>query len=101
MSNKEDLVIVSAVRTPFSKFGGALKLMHSSELGRIIIQEVLKRPGLKGEDIDELDYGMCIQSEAALKYNVIARQALLHAGMPADTVSLTVDRACCSLKRML
>jgi acetyl-CoA C-acetyltransferase len=96
MSNKEDLVIVSAVRTPFSKFGGALKLMHSSELGRIIIQEVLKRPGLKGEDIDELYYGMCIQSEAALKYNVIARQALLHAGMPPETVSLTVDRACCS-----
>ena len=96
MSNKEDLVIVSAVRTPFSKFGGALKHMHSSELGRIVIQEVLNRPGLKGEDIDELYYGMCIQSEAALKYNVIARQALLHAGMPADTVSLTVDRACCS-----
>jgi len=96
MSNKEDLVIVSAVRTPFSKFGGALKLMHSSELGRIIIQEVLKRPGIKGEDIDELYYGMCIQSEAALKYNVIARQALLHAGMPPETVSLTVDRACCS-----
>lgn len=96
MSNKEDLVIASAVRTPFSKFGGTLKSIHSSELGKIVIQEVLNRAGLKGEDIDELYYGMCIQSEAALKYNVIGRQALLHAGMPAETISLTIDRACCS-----
>ena len=96
MSNKEDLVIVSAVRTPFSKFGGTLKSIHSSDLGKIVIQEVLNRANIKGEDIDELYYGMCIQSEAALKYNVIGRQALLHAGMPADTISLTIDRACCS-----
>jgi acetyl-CoA C-acetyltransferase len=39
---------------------------------------------------------MCIQSEAALLYNVNARQALLNAGLPDSLVSLTVDRACCS-----
>jgi acetyl-CoA C-acetyltransferase len=96
MTEKNDLVIVSAARTPFSKFGGALKDMHSSKLGEIVIREVLKRAGLKGDQIDELYYGMCIQSEAALLYNVIGRQALLHAGLSPETVSLTVDRACCS-----
>jgi len=70
--------------------------MHSSELGAIAIKECLKRVGMKGGDIDELYYGMCIQSEAALLYNVIARQALLKAGLPADLISLTIDRACCS-----
>ncbi|MCB2192585.1 MAG: thiolase family protein [Deltaproteobacteria bacterium] len=96
MGNQNDIVVVSAARTPFSRFGGALRLMHSMNLGVVIIKEVMRRAGLAGGDIDELYYGMCIQSEAALKYNVIARQALLHAGLSADTVSLTIDRACCS-----
>lgn len=96
MGDQNDIVVVSAARTPFSRFGGTLRLMHSMDLGVVIIKEVLARAGLSGEAIDELYYGMCIQSEAALKYNVIARQALLHAGLPANTVSLTIDRACCS-----
>ncbi|WP_303720099.1 thiolase family protein [Malonomonas rubra] len=96
MGNPNDIVIISAARTPFSKFGGLLKHLHSSELGTLIIKEVLKRSGLQGSDIDEVYYGMCIQSEAALKYNVNARQALLHAGLPPETLSLTIDRACCS-----
>ncbi len=96
MKNKDDVVIVSGVRTPFSKFGGVLKEMHSTDLGVIVIKESLKRSGLKGEDLDELYYGMCDQAEAALYDNVNARQALLRAGLPDTLVSLTIDRACCS-----
>jgi len=96
MGNKDDLVIVSAVRTPFSKFGGALRYMHSTEIGAVAIKEALKRVNFNGSELDELYYGMCIQSEAALLYNVNARQALLNAGLPDSLVSLTVDRACCS-----
>ncbi|HUV53080.1 MAG TPA: thiolase family protein [Dehalococcoidia bacterium] len=96
MTEKDDVVIVSGVRTPFSKFGSVLRGVHSSELGATVIKESLKRVGMKGSDIDELYYGMCIQSEAALLYNVLGRQALLKAGLPNDLVSLTVDRACCS-----
>ena len=96
MNGKDDIVIVSGVRTPFSKFGGALREMHSTDLGVIVIRESLKRAGLKGKDLDELYYGMCDQAEAALYDNVNARQALLRAGLPNTLVSLTVDRACCS-----
>ncbi len=96
MNNPNDLVIVSAVRTPFGRFGGMLKDLHSSALGTLVIKEALSRTGLEGNAIDELYYGMCIQSEAALLYNVIGRQALIHAGLSPDTVSLTIDRACCS-----
>jgi len=92
----DDVVIVSAVRTPFSKFGGPLREMHSTDLGVIVIRECLKRAGLKGEDLDELYYGMCVQAEAALYDNVNGRQALLRAGLPEDLTSLTIDRACCS-----
>ena len=96
MTKKDDVVIVSGIRTPFSKFGSVLREVHSSELGARVIKESLNRVGMKGSDIDELYYGMCIQSEAALLYNVIARQALLKAGLPNDLISLTIDRACCS-----
>jgi acetyl-CoA C-acetyltransferase len=96
MGNKDDVVIVSGVRTPFSKFGGVLREVHSTDLGVRVIKESLKRAGLKGEDLDELYYGMCDQAEAALYDNVNGRQALLRAGLPKTLVSLTIDRACCS-----
>jgi acetyl-CoA C-acetyltransferase len=96
MSNKDDVVIVSGVRTPFSKFGGALREIHSTDLGVVVIKESLQRAGLKGADLDELYYGMCDQAEAALYDNVNGRQALLRAGLPETLVSLTIDRACCS-----
>ena len=96
MNNKDEVVIVSAVRTPFSRFGGALRDMHSMDVAVFAIRECLKRSGLQGGDLDELYYGMCIQSEAALESNVNGRQALLRAGLPAGLVSLTIDRACCS-----
>jgi len=96
MNQRDDVVVVSGVRTPFSKFGGVLREMHSTDLGVIVIKESLKRAGLKGEDLDELYYGMCDQAEAALYDNVNGRQALLRAGLPETLVSLTIDRACCS-----
>jgi len=96
MDRKYDVVIFSGVRTPFSRFGSALRDIHSMDLGIVAIKACLERSGLRGSDLDELYYGMCIQSEAALNYNVIGRQALLKAGLPEDLLSLTVDRACCS-----
>ena len=94
--NEKDVVIIAGVRTPFSKFGGALREMHSTDLATIVIKESMKKAGLRGEDLDELYYGMCDQAEAALYDNVNARQALIRAGLPDSLISLTIDRACCS-----
>ncbi len=96
MEKPRDVVLVSAVRTPFSRFGGVLKSFHSTDLGAMVIKEALKKAGLPGDQVDMIYYGMCIQSEAAIEYNVNARQALLKAGLPPETLSLTIDRACCS-----
>lgn len=96
MVDPREVVIAAAVRTPFSKFGGLLREVHSTDLGAHVIQEVLKRARIRGEQVDMVYYGMCIQAEAAIEYNVNARQALLKAGMPPETLSLTLDRACCS-----
>jgi acetyl-CoA C-acetyltransferase len=92
----KDVMIVEAVRTPFSPFGGLLRDIPSIELGACVIKEIVNRSGLKGNQIDELFYGMTLMAEAALYNNVCARQAALIAGLPPEQVSLTIDRACCS-----
>jgi acetyl-CoA C-acetyltransferase len=92
----KDVVIMEGVRSPFSPFGGPLKDIPSIELGACVIKEIMKRSGLKGNQIDEIFYGMTLMAEAALYSNVCARQAALLAGLPPEQVSLTIDRACCS-----
>jgi acetyl-CoA C-acetyltransferase len=92
----DDIVIVAAARSPFDVFGGVLREVSSPVLGQWAIQEMLKRTGLKPEQIDEVNLGMCVQMEAGTHTNVIARQALLLAGLPPTTLSITIDRACCA-----
>lgn len=91
-----DVFIVEGARTPFSPFGGPMKDIPSIELGATVIREIVRRAGLKGDEIDEIFYGMTQMAEAALYNNVCGRQAALLAGLPPTQVSLTIDRACCS-----
>jgi acetyl-CoA C-acetyltransferase len=93
---KNDVVVVSAVRTPFGKFGGTLKDIPSIDLGAMVIREVLQRANVKGEEVEETYYGVAVPGEVGLETDVPARQATLKAGMPGDSVSITLDRACCS-----
>jgi acetyl-CoA C-acetyltransferase len=94
--NPDDVVIVSAVRTPFGKFDGVLRTTDSIELGVAALKEAVRRIDLSPHEVDEVYYGTCIPAEYAIYTNVPARQITLLAGFPEDTVSLTVDRACCS-----
>jgi acetyl-CoA C-acetyltransferase len=93
---ENQVVVVSAVRTPFGKFGGTLKDIPSIDLGAIVIREVLKRVNVRGEEVEETYYGAAVPGEVGLETDVPARQATLKAGMPGDSVSITLDRACCS-----
>ena len=91
-----EVVVVSAVRTPFGKFGGTLKDIPSIDLGAMVIREVLQRANVKGEEVEETYYGVAVPGEVGLETDVPARQATLKAGLPGDSVSITLDRACCS-----
>jgi len=93
---KDDVVIVSAVRTPFGKFDGVLKTFPSLDLGILVLKEVIRRIDLDPVEVDEVYYGTCIPAEYAIYTNVPARQITLGAGFPEDNISLTIDRACCS-----
>ncbi len=93
----DDVVVVSAVRTPFGKFGGMLKDVPSIDLGVHVVREVLKRVDIRGDLVSEVYYGCTIPVESGCPVAaVVGRQVLLKAGLPSSTVSLTVDRACCS-----
>lgn len=92
----DDVVIVSAVRTPFGRFDGVLKSVLSIDLGVLALRESVRRIGLDPAQVDEIYYGTCIPAEYALYTNVPARQITLLAGFPEAAISLTIDRACCS-----
>ena len=62
----------------------------------MVVKEALARIDLDPEEVDELYYGTCIPAEYAPYLNVPARQITLLAGLPADNISVTIDRACCS-----
>jgi acetyl-CoA C-acetyltransferase len=96
MNEKNDIVIVEAVRTPFGRFDGALKTTLSMDLGVMVLKEIIRRTNVKPEEVDEVYYGTCIPAEYAIYTNVPARQITLLAGFPDDSISLTIDRACCS-----
>jgi acetyl-CoA C-acetyltransferase len=96
MEDRNDIVIVSAVRTPFSRFDSAMAGIPSIDLGMVVMKEVINRVGVKPEEVDEIYYGSCVLAEVALETDVPARQATLLAGFPADNISVTLDRACCS-----
>ena len=92
----KDVVIVSAVRTPFGRFDGVVKEIPSIDFGVMVVNEVLGRVGVDSSEVDELYYGTCMPAEYAPYLNVPARQITLLAGFPANSISLTLDRACCS-----
>lgn len=91
-----EVVVVSAVRTPFSRFGGALRDVPSIILGAMAIREAVARAGLRNDEIDEVYYGTCQPAETSLENDVPDRQAVLEAGLSPQTLSFTVDRACCA-----
>jgi len=86
-----EIVIVSAARTPFGKFGGGLKDMKAAELGGLAIAEALKRAGIEGNQVDEVIFGTVL---AAGQGQVPARQASVKGGIPYEVPCLTINKVC-------
>jgi acetyl-CoA C-acetyltransferase len=91
-----DVVIVSAVRTPFDSFGGPMRSLRSIDLGAMVMKETLKRTRLDPLEIHEVYYGLSCLPEVAKELDVPARWATLLAGFPGESISVTLNRACCT-----
>ncbi len=87
----EDIVIVSAVRTPVGKFGGALAKTPATELGAIVIKEALARANVPLDQVGEVIMGQVLTAGAGQNP---ARQAMMKAGVAKETPALTINAVC-------
>ncbi len=88
---QEDIVIVAAARTAVGKFGGMLAKTPAPELGAAVIQALLERAKLKGEQIDEVILGQVLTAAAGQNP---ARQSVIKSGLPQGVPALTINAVC-------
>lgn len=86
-----EVVIASAVRTPIGAFGGMFKDISAVQLGTIVAKEAMKRAKIEPHMVDEVIFGNVLQ--AGLGQNV-ARQIAVHAGIPIEVTSYTINKVC-------
>ena len=87
----QDIVIVSAARTAVGKFGGSLAKISATELGGLIIKEVVARAGIDPALVSEVIMGQVLA--AGVGQNP-SRQALMKAGLPKEIPGLTINAVC-------
>lgn len=88
-----EVVVAGLCRTPIGTFGGTLKDAKTVELGRIVMEELIKRSGVKPEQIDEVIFGCVLQGGQGQN---VARQSMIHAGIPKETTAFTINKVCAS-----
>jgi acetyl-CoA C-acetyltransferase len=86
-------VIVSAVRTPFGKLGGALKGYEATQFGAVAIQAALERSGVPVDEVEYVLMGQVLQGGAG---QAPARQAAVGAGLPKEVPADTINKVCAS-----
>jgi acetyl-CoA C-acetyltransferase len=86
-------VIVSAVRTPFGRLGGALAKYEATELGAHAIRAGLERAGLEPGEVEYVIMGQVLQAGAG---QAPARQAAIAAGIPKEVGADTINKVCAS-----
>jgi acetyl-CoA C-acetyltransferase len=86
-------VILGGARTPFGKFGGALKDVPAVKLGGVAIRGALDRSGVSDGAVDEVIMGMVLQGGAG---QIPSRQAARHAGLPWEVGTETINKVCAS-----
>lgn len=88
-----DVVIASAVRTAVGTFGGALRDIPAIELGKIAVQEAIKRAGIKPEQVEEVILGNVLTAGQGQNP---ARQVLIRSGIPKEVPATTINKVCAS-----
>lgn len=91
MNDSTTPVILSAVRTPIGKYLGGLSSFTAPQLGAMVIREAVSRAGTDPSAIEEVILGQVVQGGTG---QAPARQALIHAGLPAALPALTINMVC-------
>src|SRR3984893_19490661 len=93
MAAFDDVVIISACRTPVGKFQGSLSDFSAPRLGAITVRETVKRANLDPKLVDECIMGNVVS--AGLGQNP-ARQAELFGGLAPEGGAMTINKVCSS-----
>lgn len=89
-----DVVIVSAARTPIGRHAGALSEVRPDDMAALVIGEVVKRAGIDPAEIEEVYFGCA--NQAGEDNRNVARMGTLLAGLPTSVAAVTVNRLCAS-----
>jgi acetyl-CoA C-acetyltransferase len=87
----EDVVIISAARTPVGSFNGAFATVGAVDLGTVALQAAIARAGLEPGQIDEVILGQVL---GAAQGQNPARQAARHAGVPDEKTAFGINQVC-------
>ncbi len=87
-------VVLSAVRTPIGRYGGALASVRPDDLAALVIREAVARAGVPAEEIEDVWFGAA--NQAGEDNRNVARMAALLAGLPDSVAGVTVNRLCAS-----
>ncbi|MHB9840216.1 3-oxoadipyl-CoA thiolase [Paraburkholderia terrae] len=88
-----DAFICDAIRTPFGRYGGALKDIRADDLGAVPIRALIERnPGVNWRALDDVIYGCA--NQAGEDNRNVARMSALLAGLPTDAPGATLNRLC-------
>src|SRR5215213_10649071 len=89
-----EAVILSAVRTPVGRYGGALAGMRPDDLAALVIEAAVERAGVPAGEIEDVYFGAA--NQAGEDNRNVARMAALLAGLPEEVAGVTVNRLCAS-----
>lgn len=89
-----DVVIVSAVRTPIGRLGGALATIRPDDLGALVVGEAVSRAGVDPDEVEEVFLGCA--NQAGEDNRNVARMAALLARLPQRVAGVTINRLCAS-----
>ena len=88
-----EVFILSAVRTPIGKFGGALASQTAADMGTVAAGAALERAGVAAEQVQETIFGNARQAGGGPN---VARQISIRSGVPKEVPAYTVNMACAS-----
>ncbi len=87
-------VVLSGVRTPVGRYGGALAGVRPDDLAALVIREAVARCGAPADEIEDVYFGAA--NQAGEDNRNVARMAALLAGLPEAVAGVTVNRLCAS-----
>jgi acetyl-CoA C-acetyltransferase len=87
------IYLLTGVRTPIGKFGGALASLTAADMGVVAAKAAMERAGIEPAQVDEAIFGCARQAGGGPN---VARQISVRSGVPQEVAAFTVNKACAS-----